>query len=100
LESSKRKKAEKAMTAYIEEKLEEIESRAENLYNRQASTGLGLEQDYSWLLEAVTAVRDQIRILDKHNELLFRIVDVMEKGGKPGGAVRAIADILKSVHPR
>lgn len=88
------------MTVYIEEKLEEIESRAENLYNQQASTGLGLEQDYSWLSEAVTSVRDQVRILGKHNALLFRIVDVMGKGCKPEVAVREIADILKSVHPR
>lgn len=88
------------MTAYIEAKLEEIESRAENLYNQQASTGLGLEQDYDRLLEAVTSVRDQIRILDKHNSLLFRIVDVMEKSGKPETAVRKIENILKSVHPR
>lgn len=81
--------------SYIDEKLSSIEHHAENLANQKDPTGLGIEQEFRWLGQAVASIRRTAKMLFEHNFILFQIKDLVEKGGDPAIIVKKIENALK-----
>lgn len=83
--------------SYINGKLNEIERRAENLLNHEATTPLGLEQEYRWISQAIGSIRNQTDMFHKHNTILFKIKEIVDKSGEPVDVLQDIKEKLKSL---
>ena len=88
--------------SYINEKLIEIEHHAKNFLNQETFANDALRQKYfefylMWLLPAIKAIREQAENLYKHDDILFKIKDVVDEGGDPTLIVKDIENILKSL---
>jgi len=69
------------MPAYMKQKLSEIETHSKRLYDHEDFTGLGLDQEYAWIRQAVDVLRNQIEMICEKAGLVDEVKKVLDEGG-------------------
>ena len=78
------------MPAYMNQKLSEIETHSQRLYDREDFTGRGLDQEYSWIKQAVGVLRNQIEMICGKARLVDDVKKVLDEGGDPNLMIERI----------
>lgn len=83
------------MSGYIKEKCLEIEIHAKRLYEREDFTGLGMEQEYSWVRQALDVIRNQAEGMAERIRAIMEIETALVEGGESEFIVQRVTKILE-----
>lgn len=86
------------MSGYIEEKIIEIEKRAEHLLKQHNPEGHTLDQEYRWILSCTDAIDIEVKKLGKQSKALMEIKYLVDQGGESAFLVKGIKKILDDTY--
>ena len=82
------------MSEYLREKLDAIKEHVKNLVDRKPALPFALDQDYVWIIGALSGIESEVTSLEDTLEAFGRIKEAVENGGEPAFVIKRVERIL------